>query len=402
MAMLSTINTSSPVPIWLAVILFAGFTFTRITKALRLPNVSGFMLAGIIIGPCCLKLVPKELIGNMDFVSDIALCLIAFGAGRYFTSKGNVKAGKAFFVTAFESLFAGALVFAAMHFLFKLSLSLSLILGSIAMATSPAGIMMTIRQYKAKGSMVDMLMRVIAFDAMLCIPIFSAALAYHSGGSLSSMLLPIILNILSAAFGVLCAFVLHFLLKRPSRSSDNRLILTVAMLLTLCGVCGLLSVSPLIASILFGAVYKKISGDEKIFEQVDAFSPPVMSIFFILSGMNLDIQALMSAGLIGLAYALIRFIGKYIGAFVSLHAIKSDASVKKNLGIALTPQAGVSIGLAFLAKRVIPESDADTLMAIVLFAGVLYELTGPTLAKFALKRAGAFDGANKVDAEPKE
>ncbi|MBQ2817434.1 MAG: cation:proton antiporter, partial [Clostridia bacterium] len=87
--MLSTINTSFPVPIWLAVILFAGFTFTRITKALRLPNVSGFMLAGIIIGPCCLKLVPKELIGNMDFVSDIALCLIAFGAGRYFTSKGN-------------------------------------------------------------------------------------------------------------------------------------------------------------------------------------------------------------------------------------------------------------------------------------------------------------------------
>ena len=160
----------------LAILLLAGFLMTRITKLLKLPNVSGYIIAGIIIGPHLLNLIPMRIINGMSFFSDIALAFIAFGVGRFFKKDTLRETGWGVIViTVLEALLAGAIVFAAMYFACGLDLGLSLLLGAIATATAPASTMMTINQYHARGKFVSILLQVVALDDVVCLLVFSAA-----------------------------------------------------------------------------------------------------------------------------------------------------------------------------------------------------------------------------------
>ena len=375
--------------------LFSGFLMTRLTKLAHLPNVTGYILAGVLIGPCVLNLIPETVQNGMDFVTDLALAFIAFGVGKYFKLGRLRKNGRSVLtLTVFESLIAALLVFLVMAFVFRLPIPFSLLLGAIGSATAPASTIMTIRQYKAKGQFVDILLQIVALDDAVALLAFSVcaaiAQAMEGGGGISpkAVLLPILWNLLALAAGALAGFLLHKLIGE-NRSSQHRLVLVTALLLSITGFCTALDISPLLACMVMGAVYINVSGNKKVFKQVNGFTPPIQLLFFVLSGMRMDLTALKAAGLIGVVYFLVRIIGKYAGAWLGAVLGKASVPIRRYLGLALIPQAGVSIGLALLGQRILPAESGALLSTIILSSGVLYEMIGPACAKAAIFLSGS-------------
>ena len=374
----------------LASVLFAGFLMTRLTKKLKLPNVTGYIFAGMLLGPYLLGIVPRDLIDGMGFVTDIALAYIAFGVGRYFKISALRKSGgKIFVITLFESLAAGAVITLAMIFIFHLDVAFSLLIGAIGCATAPASTIMTIRQYKAKGEFVDTILQVVALDDAVSLIAFSVCAAVAralSGGEaldFQVVVLPILLNLAAVLLGLGLGFLLHRLINEQ-RSKDHRLVLVNAVILGLTGLCTLFDISPLLSCMALGAAYINLSGNKDLFKQISNFSPPILLLFFVVSGMKLNIPALLSAGMIGVGYFLVRILGKYAGAFVGCTICRSPKPIRNYLGLALIPQAGVSIGLAALGERLLPPELGSMLSTIILSSAVLYEIIGPACAKAAL------------------
>lgn len=387
-------NTTTTILLSLSIILISGFLLTRITKLAKLPNVTGYIIAGIFIGPYVFDLIPREMLNNMEFIGDIALTSIAFSVGGFFQKKAFKETGFGIIIiTLMESLLAGLIITLSMRYLFKLDWDLSLLLGAIATATAPASTMATIRQYKARGKFVNTLLQVVALDDAVGLIVFSVVIAVIEAGhsaeiSAFHFILPIIYNIVALVFGFVSGFVLSKLIT-PKRSEDNRLIITIALLLAIAGLCAAVDISPLLACMVFSTVYINMTKDKELFRQVEKFTPPILSVFFVVSGMNLDMGSFRGLGIIGVSYFIIRIIGKYIGAYLGCVIVKAPEHIRKNLGLALVPQAGVSIGLAFLGKRILPYTLGNMLLTITLASSVLYELIGPACAKIALIRSGA-------------
>ena len=379
---ISQLNEETGVLLTLSIILFAGFIMTRLTNTLNMPKVSGYILAGILIGPCGLNFISENMINGMSFVSDLALAFIAFGVGKFFKKEVLMRTGKRIIViTISEALLAGILVTLLLKVMFHLNWEFSMVLGAIATATAPASTMMTINQYKAKGEFVDTLLQIVALDDVVCLLAFSIVSAIVNGnasGSLSvnDIVSPIAYNFLVIGLGIFCGYFLSRLLI-PARSRDNRLILAIAMLLGLSGICAAIDISPLLSCMVFGAFYINLTEDKKLFRQINSFTPPVMSIFFIVSGMNLDLNALSTVGAIGVCYFVIRIIGKYMGTYLSCLLMSTSKEIRNYMGFALIPQAGVAIGLAFLGQRMLPPETGNLMLTIILSSSVLYEMVGP-------------------------
>ena len=369
----------------IALMLFSGYAMTRLTKRLRLPNVTAYILAGILLGPYCLKLVPGKLVEGMDFIADIALAFIAFSTGEFFRMETLRKDGaKVILITVLESCMASALVFVVTYFVLKVDLTFSVVLAALAAATAPASTMMTIRQTKAKGEFVDILLQVVALDDVVGLIAYSVAtsiaLAVQSGAfHAGSILKPLAINagvfLLGGMFGVVMK-----LLMPKKRSTDNRLIISVATLFAFCGVCALLDVSPLLGCMSMGTVYINITDDDKIFKQLNYFSPPILLIFFVRSGLNFKLDALtntsaavggVSLMTIGILYFLTRIVGKYAGAFIGALLAGKPKEIRNYLGLALVPQAGVAIGLAALGARTLGGETGSALETIILASSVL-------------------------------
>lgn len=392
MALLEKIpNTSAAVILSLAVILFAGFLLTRITKRCRLPDVTAYILAGVIIGPYMLHLVPESMIIGMGFVTDIALAYIAFDVGKYFKlAQLRRNRGRIVMITLLESLITAVAITLTMYYVFCLSLSFSLLLGAISSATAPASTIMTIRQYRAKGEMVDTILQVVALDNAVALTAFSICGAVvktaESGAQMDwiHIVLPLFCNGLVIAFGAGCGFLLKWIIT-DSRSREHRLILINGVIFLLTGCCSLLNVSPLLSCMAMGAVYANIIGNKNLFKQVNHFTPPILLMFFVISGMRLNVSMLKAAGVIGVVYFLVRIIGKYAGSYLGAFLCKAPLEIRHYLGLALVPQAGVSIGLAALAQRILPEDLGAMLSTIILSSGILYEIVGPVCAKTALQ-----------------
>lgn len=363
---LSQLNDTTIVLLSLSIILLAGFLLTRITKLAKLPNVTGYIIAGVLIGPYVLNLIPYEMVQNMGFISDIALAFIAFGVGRFFKKEAFQETGFGVIViTLLESLLAGILVTLCVHYIFHLDWNFCLLLGAIATATAPASTMVTIRQYHARGNFVNTLLQVVALDDAVCLVAFSIATAVINANiganvSVSEIVLPMVCNIIALAIGFISGAVLSKLMT-PKRSEDNRLILTII----------------------------NMTKDKELYKQVERFTPPILSIFFVVSGMSLDITSFSTLGIIGASYFVIRIAGKYLGAYLGCIMGKTTKAVRNYLGLALIPQAGVAIGLAFLGKRILPDTMGNMLLTIILSSSVLYELIGPACAKIALIYSGS-------------
>ncbi len=387
----------SQVIIAVALMLMGGFLATRLTKRLRLPNVTGYIVAGILMGPFCLNLVPETIIDGMDFIADIALAFIAFSTGEYFRVETLKKSGaKVLVITVLEACLASVAVFAVTYGVLGLELNFSLVLAALASATAPASTMMTIRQTHARGDFVDTLLQVVALDDVVGLVAYSVAISVALTASVGrfsagNVLNPLLTNGLVFALGSLFGVLLKWLLQK--RSTDNRLIVSVALLFAFCGICTLFDVSPLLGCMSMGMVYINCTGDERLFKQLNYFSPPLLLLFFVRSGLNFDLKALFSPSgsvgavpllAVGVLYFFVRIVGKYAGAFLGCLAVKKDRLVRNYLGLALIPQAGVAIGLAAMGARTLGGETGRALETIVLASSVLYELIGPACAKLSL------------------
>ena len=383
----------------IALMLFLGFLGTRVTKRLKLPNVTAYILVGIIIGPYALNLIPENIVSKMDFLSDIALAFIAFSTGEFFKFSVLKKNGtKVVIITVLESLMASFLVFIVMFVILRLNLAFSIVLAALAAATAPASTVMTIRQTGAKGDFVETLLQVVALDDVVGLIAYSIAIsvavASMSGDGINfkSIIVPILINtgvlVLGGFFGVFLKWLMP-----KKRSNDNRLIISISMIFLFCGICALLQVSPLLGCMSMGTIYINITNDDKLFKQLNYFSPPILLLFFVRSGINFNLDSLfkpsgsigtVSLILIGIIYFIVRIIGKYAGAFLGCWQVKKPKEVRNYLGLALIPQAGVAIGLAALGARTLGGEQGSALETIILASSVLYELRGPACAKLSL------------------
>ena len=387
----------------ISLILFLGFFATRITKLLKLPNVTAYVATGVIIGPFCLNLIPQTVIGGMGFISDIALAFISFGIGEFFkvgVVKKNIKSVTV--ITLMGIAVTTVLIFSLCYFVFGLNLAVSIILASISFVVSPVSTAMTIRQKDGKGDFVDNLLSVIACNDILGLIFFSIAISLATGLTLGSVtvksvLTPILLNLVMMVLGVISGFILKLLMTK--RSNDNRLIVSIALLVLLCGVGSAIGVSPLLGCMIMGMVYINVSGDEKLFKQIRYFSPPILLIYFVRSGLNFDIGALFvdNSSVTGLPlivlcifFIIVQMLGKYGGSYLGCKLMKKPKEFKNYFGLALIPQAGIAIGLADLASRYLVGSDGNTVKTIIISVGLICEIFGPLLADFALNKSGSY------------
>ena len=383
-----------------ALMLFAGFLMTRLTKLLRLPNVTAYILAGILLGPYCLDLVPQRIIDGTDFLSDIALAFIAFSTGEFFKLDVLKRSGmRVVWITVFEAVLASVLVFILTYFVLRLDLAFSIVLAALASATAPASTMMTIRQTGAKGEFVDTLLQVVALDDVVGLVLYSVAISVAlsslngaGGFTFETLGKPILINLAVLLLGGVFGGLMKLLMPKK-RSTDNKLIISVALLFAFCGVCAVLDVSPLLGCMSMGTVYTNIAEDDKLFKQLAYFSPPILLLFFVRSGMSFRLDALFSAAgaldgvpliAIGVSYFLVRILGKYAGAWLGCLVTGRPKELRRYLGLALIPQAGVAIGLAALGARTLGGAMGSDLQTIILASSVLYELMGPGCAKLAL------------------
>lgn len=376
-----------------SILWLAGFILSRATKVLRLPNVTGYILAGVVVGPYALNLIPENIAEGMSFLTDVALSFIAFGVGRYLRLDRLRQQGpRVIVLTLMEALVTAAVVAAFMITVFHLSVPFSLLLGAIGSATAPASSLMTIRQYHAKGNFVNTLIQVVAMDDAVALLAFSACAAVAAGMestavfSWESTLMPLAINLGVLLGAYLLGRLLCVLLQ--GRSSDHRLVLTCAFIFCIAAFCAAMDVSPLLGCMMLGATYANVSRDKILFKQLNRMTPPVNMLFFVLSGMRLDLSALGTVGIIGVSYFAVRIVGKFLGSWLGARMTGCSREVRRYLGLALIPQAGVSIGLAVLAQRILPEQSGALLSTIILSSSVLYEMIGPVCARKALMLSG--------------
>lgn len=383
----------------IAIMLICGFFMTRVTKKLRLPNVTAYIVVGILIGPFCLDLVPQNIIEGTEFLADIALAFIAFSTGEFFKfSKLKNSIGKVVIITLAEALAASVFVFILTFWILHLNLAFSIVLAALASATAPASTMMTIRQTGSKGDFVDTLLQVVAYDDIVALLAYSIAISVAvtsitgEAFSFSNIIVPLIKNLGVLALGCLFGLLMKLLIHHK-RSTDNRLIIAIALLFSFCGICAAMDISPLLGCMSMGTVYINVSDDDKLFKQLNYFSPPILLLFFVRSGLSFDLNALIKPSgsignvsllLIGILYFFVRIMGKYLGAFVGCLCTKKPTTTRNYLGLALIPQAGVAIGLAALGARTLGGETGNALQTIILASSVLYELIGPACAKLSL------------------
>ena len=410
----------------LSIALFAGLMLSRVAKLVKLPAVTAYLVAGILVGPFCLGAFGVDGLGftavNVEWygiISDVALGFIAFSIGNEFRLAQLKTIGKqATVIGILQAVVTTLLVDAALitlHFIIpdKLSLPAAIVLGAVASATAPAATLMVVRQYKAKGPLTDTLLPVVALDDAVGLILFAVsfgiAKALMSGTiSLVSILVePIIEVVLSIGLGAATGYLFTFF-ERFFHSRSKRLSMSVAFVFLTVAVSTLkfniggvhIGFSSLLSCMMLGTIFCNICDfSAELMDRLDRWTAPIFILFFVLSGaeFNLSILADGFIVLIGVVYILFRCLGKYFGAYGSAKMVKSPDTVTKYLGITLFPQAGVALGMAIKASEGLG-TVGMVVANITLFSVLIYELVGPFLTKIALTKAGEVDPEGKVSA----
>ena len=410
----------------LSIALLAGLLLSRLAKLAKLPAVTAYLVAGILIGPYCLGAFGVKGLGfismadveNYSIICDVALGFIAFSIGNEFRLTQLKKIGKqATIVGIFQAVVTTLLVDAALiglHFLIPETLSLpaAITLGAIASATAPAATLMVVKQYKAKGAVTDILLPVVALDDAVGLVLFAVsfgvanALGAGAVSVVSVLVEPMLEVILSLALGATMGFAFQFC-ERFFHSRSKRLSVSIAFVMLTIGLSMLkfniggvhIAFSSLLVCMMLGTIFCNICDfSEELMERVDRWTAPLFVLFFVLSGAELELSVFADIMiiLVGVVYIASRSAGKYSGAYLSAKLSKCDPNVVKYLGITLLPQAGVALGMAMKAGAL---ANGGALVAnITLFAVLIYELVGPMLTKIALTKAGDINPEGKTSA----
>lgn len=378
---------------YLSVMVIAGLVFGRLVKLVRLPNVTGYIIAGLLIGPSVIGLLPENTIAQMSVISDVALGFIAFSIGGEFKWSYFRRVGlQPVIIAIFEALVAVAAVIIGL-LAAGYEPAFSIVMGSIAAATAPAATIMVIKQYQAKGPVTETLLCVVALDDAVALigfgfAVTAAKVLNAAGGNLAMSIIKPFLEVfgslaIGAAFGALFALPLRWFKK-----DGNRLCITIAFLFMAIALSDLLGISALLTCMAMGCALANVTkSSNSIMNICDQITPPIFMLFFVLSGADLKLSVIPSIGLVGIIYVILRVVGKMAGAWFGGVLSKAPRTVRRYLGAALIPQAGVAIGLSLVAESVVP-AYAQTIRAVVLCGTLIYEIIGPVAAKITLTKAG--------------
>ena len=389
----------------LSIAMAVGLLMSRFIRLIHLPNVTAYLIAGLLVGPYVLNVLSPKLNSELAIISDVALGFIAYSIGSEFKLTYLKEIGiKPMVITLFEGCTASLLVFVTLLVMGQ-PLPLCLALGAIAAATAPAATLMVVRQYKANGPVTKMLLPVVAMDDALGLMLYAVMMAIartiERGTALTvtTLLLKPLGEIFgSLALGVLLGLVLVYVL-RFFHSRGNKLALTIMMVFAAVGLSSMWGLSSLLVCMMLGATMVNLCPQSNVMlEQCDRFTPPLFLLFFVLSGANLDLSVLPTVGMVGVAYVLSRALGKSLGGTMGAVVEKCDPNIVKYLGLTLIPQAGVAIGMARMSMTALPEYGA-VINAVVLSGTLIYELTGPVITKIALTRAGEIKSEKKLAAK---
>ena len=409
----------------LSIALLTGLLLSRLVKIIKLPAVTAYLIAGILVGPFCLGAlnipgigITKEEIDNLGFISDLALGFIAFAMGNEFRISQLKKIGKqATVIGIFQAVFTTIIVDAVLiglHFIIpdKLPLSVAVILASVATATAPAATLMVVKQYKAKGQVTDVLLPVVALDDAVGLIIFAISFGIAKSlnvgtvDAFSVIIEPLLEVVLSLLLGFLMG-VLFTICEKYFFSRSKRMAVSVTfVMMTVALSCMKFQIgnihigfSSLLTCMMLGTVFCNMCEvSEELMDRADRWTAPILILFFVISGAELELSVFtdLAVVIIGIVYIIFRSLGKYFGANLSSKMVKADPNIIKYLGITLLPQAGVALGMASKAMELGP--DGNIVRNITLFAVLVYEIVGPFLTKIALTKAGDIKEEGRTNA----
>jgi NhaP-type Na+/H+ or K+/H+ antiporter len=377
-------------------ILLLGFIGARLLKYVRLPSVTAFLLVGILIGPHVFNLVTEEIFAGADFFTNLVLGIIAFSLGENFRFE-KIKAGmkQVIWISIIAALGAWILVSTALTVYFiiiKLPLYPALVLGAAASATAPAATVLVIREYRSTGYLTELLLKVVAIDDAWCLIFAAMAIAFGNAMRAEVFDIAIIFAGLGEIFGAiivgaLLGYVTSFF-SRFVTTRDELIILILGFILLNVGLSIAFKLSVLLSSMTMGLMVINLARENyKFFEELRSVDTPLYLVFFILSGAHLDFGILYNMGIVGILYVLFRITGKVYGAKIGSKISDAPKPVGDWLGLALTPQAGVALGIGLVAKSTFPDY-GNFIFTIIAATTVIFELFGPLLTKYSLQKAG--------------
>ena len=387
----------------IALALTAGLLLTRLFNLIHLPNVTAYLVAGLIISPLlsfAAASTDTDVLGSLGLFSQIALGFIAFSIGFSFRYDNLKKLGlRVFTITIVQALVTAILVDAVLFaaYLFGwVELPVVFVLGAIATATAPAATLLVVKQYGADGPLTQTLLPVVAIDDAIGLMVFSVSLSVSESiaGGVDMSFVTIVLEplkeiVLSLAIGAALGFIVAFA-EKIFLSRANRLTIIIICVFTGVALSALFELSSLLLCMAIAAVYCNADHHtERVMETYDKWTHPLYVLFFVVSGAQLDVTMIAAAGLVGIIYLVSRSVGKCVGATFGATLAHADKNVKKYLGLTLLPQAGVALGMAEIVKESVPLAPyAPIITTVVLCATLVYELIGPLITKWALTRAG--------------
>jgi len=372
-----------------------GFIFGKGAKLLKLPSVSGYLIAGLLLGPSLFNFVSSEEAKSFEIVSEITLSFIAFGIGSEFMLKDIIQMGKKItIITLAEVVGAISVVFSVMYFIFNQDFAFSLVIASMSAATAPAATIMVIRQYRAYGPVTKTILPVVALDDVFGIIAFGIAISVAkilvSGTEFSIFKIigvPIYEIFGSLLLGLVLGVVLSLLTKKID-PKDELQIKTIFFVGIATGLSKVLDFSPLLTNIMMGATLANLRVfSNRSFSAVNDFVPIFYILFFTIAGAALDLKILYTVGIIGAAYIVARATGKILGAYIGAKSVNAEPQVQKYLGLALLPQGGISIGLSVIVMQQLPMYSVQ-ITTIIMASVLFYETLGPIFAKISIHKAG--------------
>lgn len=388
----------------LGIIILVGIVGGRIANFFKLPNVSGYIVAGLIIGPSFVNLVNEMDIEAFSIINEMALAAIAFSIGNEFLLKDMKKVGKdVLLITVAEVVGAFVVVFIMMYFVLNQSIEFSLMISSMSAATAPAGIVMVIRELKANGPLTKTILPIVALDDALGIMVFGVCLSLSKilSGVEEYSIIKIISNptieiLGSIVLGFVIGIVMTYVVKK-AKHNEELLIIIIGFILLSSGAANYFNLSPLLTCMMVGATLVNLKQNSfRVFNLINEFTPPVNLLFFTVAGASLNIKVLSTVGILGIGYIIARAGGKYIGATLGAKAVGAEEKIVKYLGMSLLTQGGISIGLSMIVRKELPEL-SSSIITVILFSVLIYEIVGPILAKIAITKAGEVNGMLKKE-----
>lgn len=388
----------------ISIVLMVGFIGGKVAKLLKLPNVSGYLAFGLLLAPSISNFVSTSDAQGFTIISELALAVIAFSIGSEFVIKEMKKVGKAIFIITFAEVIGAVFtVFAVMYYALGQSFVLSIVVASMSAATAPAATLLVIRQYRAHGPLTKTILPVVALDDVFGIMAFGIAMSVAKlmisevPTSIGMMIAgPFIEVVGSILLGIAFGFVLSIVVKKFAKNGDEVQVAALATIGASTGISMLLELSPLLTNILIGTVIVNVmQNSNRVFSPVNDFISPFYILFFTLAGASLDLHILASIGLVGVVYLFARAGGKFIGAYVGAVVTKQEKAVRNNLGWAMFPQGGISIGLSVLVRQQLPDY-AAAITTIIMFGVLVFEITGPIFSKIAISRAKEINGLDRI------